>query len=73
MGVRNVEKFPPQSTALIHCLVPLLGTVGNAEYGNTCAFEVFQSLNGIVDGYLRQKAGASIENMNLFLFKYFNL
>ena len=73
MGVGNVKEFPPECAALIHGLVPLLCTVGDAEYGNTGALEILEGFDGIVDGYLRQKAGACIENMNLFHLKYFNL
>ena len=29
VGIRDIEKFPPEGTALVHCFIPFLSAVGN--------------------------------------------
>ncbi len=66
MGVRDVEEFLPQGAGLVHYGVPFLGAVGDGDKAYSGAAEILESLNGLVYGNLREKAGASIENMNFF-------
>jgi hypothetical protein len=63
-----MEEFLPQGAALIHHGVPLLRAVGNAKDGHAGAAEILQGFDGVVDGNLREEAGACIENVNLFHF-----
>ena len=66
--VGNMEEFLPQGAALIHHGVPLLRAVGDAKDGHAGAAEILQGFDGVVDGNLREEAGACIENVNLFHF-----
>ncbi len=66
VGFRDVQEFLPQGAAFIHNGVPLLGAVGNGEDGNTGAAEILQGGDGVVNGYLRQKAGAGVKDVNFF-------
>ena len=66
VGVRNVQEFFPQGAALVHHGIPLFGAVADGKDGDTGAAEILESGDGIVNGYLRQKAGAGIEDMNFF-------
>ncbi len=66
MGVRNMEELLPQGAALVHDGIPLFGAVADGNQGNTGTAEVFQGLDGMVYGNLRQQAGACVENMNFF-------
>jgi hypothetical protein len=43
--------------------------VGDAKDGHAGAAEILQGFDGVVDGDLREEAGACIENVNLFHFK----
>jgi hypothetical protein len=42
--------------------------VGDAEDGHAGTAEILQGFDGVVDGNLREEAGACIENVNLFHF-----
>ena len=64
MRVGNVKEFLPQGTALVHDGIPLLGAVGDGQYGNTGSGKILQGRDGVVDGHLRQEAGACVEYMN---------
>jgi len=66
--IGNMEELLPQGAALIHHGVPLLRAVGDAEDGHAGAAEILQGFDGVVDGNLREEAGACIENVNLFHF-----
>ncbi len=66
MGVGNMEKFLPEGAGPVHHGIPLLGAVGNGEDGDAGAAEILQGLDGIVNGDLRQEAGAGIEDMDFF-------
>ena len=66
VGVGDMEKFLPEGAGPVHHGIPLLGAVGNGKDGNAGAAEILQGLDGIVDGDLRQEAGAGIEDMDFF-------
>ena len=70
MGVRNIEKFLPECAALVHGLFPFFRTVGDGEDGNARSFEIFERRDGVVDGLLRQDAGASVEYVNFSHIKF---
>ena len=67
----NIQKLSPECAALVHSRVPLLCAVGDAENRDTCAFEILEGLNGIVDGHLRKQARAGVEYV-YFLHFYFS-
>ena len=62
--VGYIKQLFPESAAFVHHSIPLLGAVGNGNEGYTRACEILQGFDRIVDGYLRQEAGAGIENVN---------
>ena len=66
MGIRDMEKLLPEGAGLIHNCIPLLGAVGDGDEADSGAAEILQGLNCIVNGNLRKKAGACVENMNFF-------
>ena len=67
MGVGDVKKLFPEGAGFLHHGVPLLGAVGDGNDGNAGAGEILQGLDGVVNGDLREKAGACVEDMDFFL------
>ena len=68
MSVRNIKEFLPERTALVHYSLPLLCSVGDGNYRNTCAFEVLEGLNCVINRHLRKCARTGSEIMNLLHF-----
>ena len=66
MGVGDIEELFPEGAGLVHNGVPFLGAVGDGKQADAGSGKILHGLNGVVNSYLRQKAGAGVKNMNFF-------
>ena len=63
MAASGLQQLFPERAALVHSLFPPFGAVRNGNKGDSCALEVPEGFDGVVDGHLGEQAGPGIENM----------